>query len=179
MRWRWLRFRYVAPVLLVTLVTSPAMAILFYTILPPNGAGKAAFAPPRHINPADVGVPCGYCVEPVALGLTYPSAVVMDDSDRVYVVDWPWARIGAAFVDWVAMAPSVTMQGGPAPEDFFRRFDVDDVAASRVDAVLCSFAGFFVVRGLEPDPPGLPTLRAFQRAQGAVAVKWLRDRLAS
>ena len=98
--------------------------------------------------------------------------------DRVYVVDWPWARIGASFVDWVAMAPSVTMQGGPAPEDFFRRFDVDDVAAARVDAVLCSFAGFFVVRGLEPDPPGLPTLRAFQRAQGVVAVKWLRDRLA-
>ena len=24
--------------------------------------------------------------------------------DRVYVVDWPWARVGPAWVDWVAMA---------------------------------------------------------------------------
>ena len=28
-----------------------------------------------------------------------------------------------------------------------------------------------------PDPPGLPTVRAFQRAQGEVAVRWLRTRL--
>ena len=40
--------------------------------------------------------------------------------DRVYVLDWPSARIGAAFVDWVAMAPSVAMQGGPDPVDFLK-----------------------------------------------------------
>src|SRR3954447_14330433 len=58
-----------------------------YTILPSNGAGKAVFCPPRPINAADIGVPPGYCVEPVAAGLTFPSAVVMDDADRVYVVE--------------------------------------------------------------------------------------------
>lgn len=30
--------------------------------------------------------------------------------NRVFLVDWPWARTGAAFVDWLAMAPSVAMQ---------------------------------------------------------------------
>ena len=96
--------------------------------------------------------------------------------DRVYVVDWSSARSGAAWVDWVAMAPSVAMQGGPEPEAFLRRFEIGYVAAPEIDAVLCSLAGYFTVRALEPPPSGLPTLRAFQSAQGKVAVAWLRER---
>jgi hypothetical protein len=96
--------------------------------------------------------------------------------DRVYVIDWPWARRGAAFVDWLAMAPSVAMQGGPDPEGLLRRFDLSGVSNEAIDATLCSLAGFFVVGALEPPPPGLPTVRAFQAAQGLVAVEWLRER---
>jgi hypothetical protein len=96
--------------------------------------------------------------------------------DRVYVVDWPWARNGAAFVDWLAMAPSVAMQGGPRPEAFLRRFDLSGASEGAIDAALCSLTGFFVVGALEPPPPGLPTVRAFQAAQGAVALRWLRER---
>lgn len=95
--------------------------------------------------------------------------------DRVYVVDWPSARIGAPWVDWVAMAPSVTMQGGPEPEGFLQRFDVV-LAAAELNAVVCSLAGYFTVRALEPPPLGIPGVRAFQAAQGRVAVAWLRAR---
>jgi aminoglycoside phosphotransferase (APT) family kinase protein len=96
--------------------------------------------------------------------------------DRVFVLDWPSARIGAAFVDWLIMAPSVAMQGGPSPDDFMTRFDVSDVSPQDFDAILCSTAGYFVVRALEPAPPGLPTVRAFQAAQGKVALEWLQKR---
>ena len=96
---------------------------------------------------------------------------------RVYVVDWPWACVGAPWVDWVAMAPSVGMQGGPDPESFLRRFGIERVSPDAIDAVLCSIAGYFVVNALEPPPPGLPTLRLFQAAQGRVAIGWLRERL--
>lgn len=96
---------------------------------------------------------------------------------RVYILDWPSARTGADWVDWVAMAPSVAMQGGPAPEGFLARFDLTGVTRDRIDAVLCSLAGYFVVRALEPPPPGIPTVRAFQAAQGRVALDWLRRRL--
>ena len=95
---------------------------------------------------------------------------------RVYIVDWPWARVGAAWVDWVAMAPSVAMQGGPDPEAFLRRFGVEGVPRHSIDAILCTIAGFFTVRALDPPPPGIPTVRAFQAAQGRVAVAWLRER---
>jgi hypothetical protein len=96
--------------------------------------------------------------------------------DRVYVLDWPSARIGAAFVDWLIMAPSVAMQGGPAPDDFMTRFDVSGVSRQDFEAILCSTAGYFVMRALEPAPPGLPTVRAFQAAQGKTALEWLRKR---
>jgi aminoglycoside phosphotransferase (APT) family kinase protein len=96
--------------------------------------------------------------------------------DRVYVIDWPWARRGAAFVDWLAMAPSVEMQGGPSCEAFLRKFDLSGVSEGAIDAALCSLAGFFVVGALEPPPRGIPTVRAFQAAQGAVATRWLRER---
>src|SRR5262249_39703626 len=36
--------------------------------------------------------------------------------DQVWIVDWPHVGIGAAWVDMICFAPSVTMQGGPAPE---------------------------------------------------------------
>ena len=95
---------------------------------------------------------------------------------RVYVLDWPWARIGAWWIDLLAMAPSVAMQGGPSPQTFFARIDLSDVPAGAIDAVVCSLAGYFTVRALEPPPPGIPTVRAFQAAQGRVAVDWLRVR---
>lgn len=96
--------------------------------------------------------------------------------DRVFVLDWPSARVGPAFVDWVAMAPSVAMQGGPDPDVFLRRFDLAGVSDEAIDAVACSLAGYFVVRALDPPPPGLPTVRAFQAAQGVEALRWIRRR---
>jgi hypothetical protein len=35
----------------------------------------------------------------------------------------------------------------------------------------------FTIRALRPPPPGLPTLRAFQGAQGRVALEMLATRL--
>ncbi len=75
------------------------------------------------------------------------------------------------------MAPSVAMQGGPEPHDFMSRFDLSHVSREDFDAILCSVAGYFVVRALDPPPPGLPTVRAFQAAQGEVSLVWLKDRL--
>ena len=38
---------------------------------------------------------------------------------RVVAVDWPWACVGAAWVDLLLLLPSVAMQGGPDPEPTF------------------------------------------------------------
>jgi hypothetical protein len=96
--------------------------------------------------------------------------------DHVYFVDWPWARIGAPFVEWVAFAPSVSMQGGPAPEQLMRLAGLDDVDDGAINAVLAAITGFFIAYSLRPPPPGIPTVRAFQAAQGEIALAWLRER---
>lgn len=92
------------------------------------------------------------------------------------VVDWPWACRGAAFVDLVLFAPSVTMQGGPPPADL--------IASSRscramgreaLTALVCAAAGYVTEHSLQPPPPGLPTVRAFQAAQATIARRWLAE----
>jgi hypothetical protein len=99
--------------------------------------------------------------------------------DRVVIVDWPHAAIGAAWADLVFFAPSVGMQGGPPPSELVRRFAPARGAAARdLTAVIAAVAGFFTAQALDPPPPGLPTLRPFQAAQGVVARAWLAERLA-
>lgn len=98
-------------------------------------------------------------------------------TERVWFVDWPHARAGAPWIDVVLLAPSVTMQGGPSPEQLIRRFaPCQQANPAAITAVVAAMAGFFTHRGLQPPPPGLPTLRAFQAAQGQVALDWLRLR---
>ena len=68
-------------------------------------------------------------------------------------------------------------RGRAAPEDLLAlstvRVAVDPDALT---VLLAAVAGFFVSHSLRPPPPGLPTLRPFQAAQGAVALAWLRRR---
>jgi hypothetical protein len=104
--------------------------------------------------------------------------VVMGPAGPVFV-DWPHAAVGTPVFDLVAWAPSVVLEGGPQPEELLaghrpsRKADPDVVTA-----LLAAVSGFFVSHSLRPPPPGLPTLRAFQAAQGKVAVNWLRRRIA-
>jgi aminoglycoside phosphotransferase (APT) family kinase protein len=97
--------------------------------------------------------------------------------ERVFVVDWPHACVGAAWVDLVCFAPSVRMQGGPPPEVLLARYLAgQDVNPDAITAAIAAVAGFFTSRALQPPPPGLPTLRSFQAAQGAVARRWVAQR---
>jgi aminoglycoside phosphotransferase (APT) family kinase protein len=97
--------------------------------------------------------------------------------ERVVIVDWPHAEVGAAWIDLVCFAPSVAMQGGPDPEALIERHPAARAAApAAIDAIIAALAGYFTWSALQPPPPGLPTLRAFQDAQGIVARRWLGGR---
>jgi aminoglycoside phosphotransferase (APT) family kinase protein len=96
--------------------------------------------------------------------------------DQVFFVDWPWARIGAPFVEWLGFAPSVQMQGGPRPDDLLHMVPIDPVDDDAIDAVIASLSGYFLAHARRSPPPGIPTLRAFQAAQGDIALAWLRER---
>ena len=94
-------------------------------------------------------------------------------------VDWPHAAVGNPVFDVVAWAPSVVLEGGPRPEDLLAAHRQSRAADADVVSVLvAAVSGFFVSQSLRPPPPGLPTLRTFQAAQGEVALAWLRRRTA-
>ncbi|MEU4095196.1 aminoglycoside phosphotransferase family protein [Streptomyces sp. NPDC026673] len=104
--------------------------------------------------------------------------VLLTGDGGVVFVDWPWACTSTPWFDLLCMLPSVTMQGGPEPEGLFAGHPVArDADPAAVDAALAALTGMFLTQARHPAPPGLPTLRAFQRAQGEAALAWLRSRL--
>ena len=102
---------------------------------------------------------------------------VLLTDEKVWFVDWPHAHVGAAWVDCILFAPSVWMQGGPPPDDFLVQHPAYRAAdPGSITAVIAAVAGFFTWQSLQPPPPGLPTVRAFQAVQGTVTRKWLARR---
>ncbi|MFD7655897.1 phosphotransferase family protein [Actinosynnema sp. NPDC059797] len=103
---------------------------------------------------------------------------LLTSSGDVVFVDWTGAAAGAPWVDLVLMLPSVAMQGGPEPQEVWRTSPLArDADPDAVTSVVAAITGYFAHRSLQPAPPGLPTLRPFQAAQGRPALRWLRQRL--
>lgn len=98
------------------------------------------------------------------------------DGDRI--VDWPAACLGAPWIDLVGLLPALHLDGGPCPADVFSAHALGRAAdPDAVDAYLAAITGYFTRQSLLAPPPGLPTLRAFQAAQAAIARTWLAERL--
>ncbi|MFF4016836.1 aminoglycoside phosphotransferase family protein [Streptomyces sp. NPDC001843] len=103
-----------------------------------------------------------------------------EDGHGVVFVDWPHAVRAAPWFDLLVMLPCVRAQGGPEPEELFTGHPVGrDADPAAVTATLAALTGYFLRHSLQPPPPGIPTVRAFQRAQGEAALTWLRERLAA
>lgn len=98
--------------------------------------------------------------------------ILLTESDA-FAVDWTSPCIGTGLFDILGMLPSVALAGGGAPEDVLAAMGHTGADREFVPLV-AAFAGYFVERSHQPDPPGLPTVRQFQRDQGAVVLAWLR-----
>lgn len=92
---------------------------------------------------------------------------------RVTVVDWPWACRGPSWLDSLMVLVNVRLYGG-ATRPYEARLAADP---AEVTAVLAGLAGFFTDYARRPPPPGLPTVRAFQRRQADALRTWLGERL--
>lgn len=94
---------------------------------------------------------------------------------RTSFVDWPHACIGPAWADLALMIPSMLAAD--------RRLDVATVVslsaelraapAPALRALLTAVAGHLLWQSDEPAPPGLPAVRAFQRAQARAVLPWV------
>jgi serine/threonine protein kinase len=117
------------------------------------------------------------CVGPTLVHGDVRSDNILFGPRGVVFVDWPHAVVGAPVFDLVAWAPSVVLEGGPQPEELVARHPPShDADPDVITALLAAVCGFFVSYSLRPPPAGIPTVRAFQAAQGEVALAWLRRR---
>ncbi|RKN50972.1 aminoglycoside phosphotransferase family protein [Micromonospora endolithica] len=104
--------------------------------------------------------------------------LLVDAAGRVTVVDWPHAGRGPAWLDTAIMLVNVELHGGHDVAALFRRSPLtSDVAPETLTGVYAGLAGFFTDGARQPPPPGLPTVRAFQRDQARALLRWLARRI--
>lgn len=97
---------------------------------------------------------------------------------RLRLFDWPHVGIGPAEFDLAAFAESITVEGGPEPEQFVAWYaERAPVREEALDSAVAEIAGFFADGAWLPDIPSLPRLRPFQRAQLRVTLAWAARRL--
>lgn len=99
---------------------------------------------------------------------------ILISEGRAHLLDWPHARRGAAWIDLPCLLPSVEASGGPSCEEAWSLFE-EHGAPPQADLlpVISGFASFLWFWQGQPEIPQLPGLRAFQRAQGVPALRWL------
>jgi aminoglycoside phosphotransferase (APT) family kinase protein len=98
-----------------------------------------------------------------------PDNMLITPAGEVWFVDWPHGCNGPDWLDLTLLAVNVEVHGG----------DGDALLPPEGVDVAVGFTGYFLDQSRQPPPPGLPTVRAFQRAQGDALLPWMRRRLTS
>lgn len=97
--------------------------------------------------------------------------ILVRPDGRMVIVDWPWAATGPPWLDRVLLALNIIVYGGN-PERV-----IADLDRRNVVGVMAGFTGFFRDISRLPPPPGLPSVRSFQRWQADELLPWLRRHL--
>lgn len=102
--------------------------------------------------------------------------VLFDADGRIWFVDWAWACVGAPWLDGLALLLDARLAGAPGAGALLAHPLLADVPPAAIDAVLAGLAGEFRLSSLQPAPPRMPALRAFQAAEARAAREWLVER---
>nr|WP_240895780.1 phosphotransferase [Kineococcus siccus] len=105
---------------------------------------------------------------------------VLVTSRGAVLVDWPWACRGPAWLDTLLLLVEVERFGGHDVDGLLRGLSLTrDTDPADLTGVLAGMAGYFLDAARLPSPPGLPTLREFQRVQGVALLQWVRSRVSA
>ena len=108
-------------------------------------------------------------------GDLYPFNIMLTP-DRVFVVDWPHAWVGAAHCDVVTLISSASLSGvdpQPIAESHPLTRDLDP---ARIDETLALHAGFLLRTAISAGPAADPSLVNMMLALGNASLRWLRAR---
>ena len=98
--------------------------------------------------------------------------------EQLRMFDWNFAGVGPHELDAAGFAQATEAEGGPSAERILGWYaDVLPLRATYVDASVAGIAGYFADRSWRPPIPGVPRVRAWQRAQLKVSLAWAARRL--
>lgn len=97
-------------------------------------------------------------------------------AERVWVCDWNWPVVGAAWLDTVFLLLQPRGDGMDVEPLLAERPLTRDLPADHVDTVIALLAGFFLRQREEPVPPSSPHLRQHQAWCAEAAWGWLAHR---
>ena len=99
--------------------------------------------------------------------------------EHLRMFDWNFACVGPHEIDAAGFAQATETEGGPSAERTMNWYaEVMPIRDTYVDASVAGIAGYFADRSWRPPIPGVPRVRAFQRAQLKVSLAWAAKRLA-
>jgi aminoglycoside phosphotransferase (APT) family kinase protein len=126
--------------------------------------GELQAASARALASLDTGETLAHC------DIRADNLLVRPDG-RVVIVDWPWGSVGPDWLDRLLLAFDVLVSGSdPAPA-------LAGIDPAVVTDFAVALAGMFAHICRLPDPPGIPTVRAFQRRWADALLPWVRERL--
>jgi hypothetical protein len=104
--------------------------------------------------------------------------VLVTPAGRVVFVDWAWACQAAGWVDTVVSALDLVISGSPVDADELLAKHRSTAAAdpNDVTALIAAITGALVERSRAPAPPGLPTIRDYQRVSAKTLLEWTKRR---
>lgn len=106
--------------------------------------------------------------------------ILIDAGGRARLLDWPWAARGAGWEDALLYLLDLRVEDPTADVDSLRAHPV--FAGSSTDdhiSLLSAIGGGWFEKCRWPAPPGMTTLRDFQRREALAAVDWIAQMHAS
>jgi aminoglycoside phosphotransferase (APT) family kinase protein len=109
-----------------------------------------------------------------------PDNMVVDATGAVWICDWNWLSLGAAWTDLVGLLVIVHGDGGAAEAALRSTWLLDGVDADAVDAWLALLGAFMCAQAEDPPPSSVSTSLGRHRAYfGTSALSWLEARHSS
>lgn len=100
--------------------------------------------------------------------------MLIDAAGHAHLLDWPWACRGAGWVD--AFLYLLDVQVADAAADVTPFLDHPVFAGARTEdqiSLLSAISGAWFEKCRWPAPPGMTTLREFQRREAITSVEWI------
>lgn len=97
----------------------------------------------------------------------------------VFFVDWANACLAAPWVDTVVATLDLVISGSDVDADALlaRHPSTKSTPSDDVTALIAAVTGMLAERSRAPDPPGLPTIRSYQRMASHALTEWIKRRL--